>query len=333
MAPARRQGLCALAMAAALAMSACDGAMEDPGDSPTDAAATPAAGVEWRQLEPVPTARTEVAAATDGSRILTAGGFASGGGNSGTVEIFDVESGTWSGGQTLPHRVDHAMAASAGGTILVLGGYTPDGLPSDRAFAMRDDGWEELPRMPEPRAAGGAAVVDGLVFVAGGVGPFGLAESVMVFDSETAEWGESLRGPPTPREHLGVAAHNGLLYVVGGRTGGIGSNLGTAEALDPSTGQWTTLPSMPTSRGGLAAASSKNGFVVAPGGEAETTFEEAEAYDVEAGTWISLPPLPTPRHGLGVVAVGTTIHVVAGGPQPGLAFSGAHEAIDLAPLR
>jgi hypothetical protein len=90
---------------------------------------------------------------------------------------------------------------------------------------------------------------------------------------------------------------------------------------------------MPTPRGGLAAAATENGFVVAPGGEAETTFEEAEAYDVEAGTWVSLPPLPTPRHGLGVVAVGTTIHVVAGGPEPGLAFSDAHEAIDLAPLR
>jgi hypothetical protein len=33
-----------------------------------------------------------------------------------------------------------------------------------------------------------------------------------------------------------------------------------------------------------------------------------------------------------VVADGTTVYAIAGGPDPGLAFTGAVEAIDLAPL-
>jgi len=74
--------------------------------------------------------------------------------------------------------------------------------------------------------------------------------------------------------------------------------------------------------------------VVAVGGEEESgTFDEAEAFDVEGERWIALPPLPTARHGLGVVADRTTVYVIAGGPEPGLAFSGAVESIDLAPLR
>jgi Ca2+-binding RTX toxin-like protein len=42
--------------------------------------------------------------------------------------------------------------------------------------------------------------------------------------------------------------------------------------------------------------------------------------------------MPSPRHGLGVVAIGETLYTLAGGPQPGLAFSGTVEAIDLSDL-
>jgi hypothetical protein len=82
----------------------------------------------------------------------------------------------------------------------------------------------------------------------------------------------------------------------------------------------------------MAAAGTDNRLVVALGGEEEGgTFEEAEAFDVDvdAGRWILLPPLPTPRHGLGAVSDGNTVYAIAGGPQPGLHFSGALEAIDL----
>ena len=68
---------------------------------------------------------------------------------------------------------------------------------------------------------------------------------------------------------------------------------------------------------------------MAAGGEADTTFEEVEVYDIAAKSWSRLPDLPTPRHGLGVVAEGDKVFVLAGGPQPGFAFSGANEAIDL----
>jgi non-specific serine/threonine protein kinase len=122
-----------------------------------------------------------------------------------------------------------------------------------------------------------------------------------------------------------------LVYTVGGRTGA--GNLAAFEAYEPAAGRWTKLPDLPTPRGGLAAAVTCSGVLVAVGGEASATFREAEAYDVRAGEWHSLPPLPTPRHGLGVVAVGTTLYTLSGGPQPGLHVADTTEAIDLAPLR
>jgi non-specific serine/threonine protein kinase len=185
--------------------------------------------------------------------------------------------------------------------------------------------------MPGARAAGGAAVVGGRLYVAGGVGPGGLAEAMFVFDPATGTW-SGMDGPPTGREHLGVAGASGRVYVVGGRTGGIGTNLNAAEELDVESGRWTTLPGMPTPRGGIAAAAA-NGFVVAAGGEADVAFAEAEAFDVDRVRWLALPLMPTPRHGLGVVAVGDVVYAIAGGLTPGLSVSNVVEAIDLSSLR
>ncbi len=119
---------------------------------------------------------------------------------------------------------------------------------------------------------------------------------------------------------------------MGGRTGGLSGNLAAFEAFDARTGEWARLPDLPTRRGGLAAAATCNGRIVAVGGEAAETFAEVEAYDVGIGAWTALPDLPTPRHGLGVVAVGAVVYTLSGGPHPGLHVADATESIDTTPL-
>ena len=210
---------------------------------------------------------------------MVVGGFDGSGASVATVEVFDLETATWSTGPDLPIAVNHPMAAGFDGEVAVAGGYVGPGLanPTDRAFALRDGAWEELPPMPAPRGAGGAAVVDGRLYVAGGVGPAGPATEVLFLDPANGRW-STIVGPPTGREHLGVAGLDGELLVVGGRTGGIGSNLDAAEALDVAEGSWRELPPMPTARGGSAAAATSNGFVVSAGGEADATFDEVEAH-------------------------------------------------------
>jgi Kelch motif len=288
-------------------------------------------GTAWRSLAEMPTARTEVAAALAGDRIVVVGGFADPNITVPTVEIYDIAADEWTRGPDLTVAVNHAMAATIEDEVHVLGGFTAEGPPTDRGFVLRDGSWSELPPMPEPRGAGGAAVVEGILYVVGGVGPAGVADTTMAFDPSTERW-TFVAGLGRPREHMGVAAAEGLIYAVGGRAGTL-DGFGDLEAYDPAADAWRSLPDMPTPRGGMAAIVTSNGFVVAVGGEEEGgTFDEAEAFDIESERWISLPPLPTPRHGLGVVADGTTVYVIAGGPEPGLAFSGAVEAIDLAPL-
>ena len=283
----------------------------------------------WDTGAAAPTPRTEVSAAADSGRIYISGGFVEGGASTGAVEIYDVEEDFWSSGPPLPLMLNHAMSATLGGEVYVVGGYRGPGLsrPSNRAFVLRDGAWEELAPMPEPRAAAGAASAGGLLFVVGGVGPNGLAESTLLWDPARQRWAVA-PGPAVLRQHLGVTALDGFVYAVGGRTGGLNTNLDAFERFDVRAARWERLPDLPTARGGLAAASGA-GLVVAVGGEAEATFSEVEAFDVGRSRWRALPQLLTPRHGLGVVTLGSKLYVVAGGTEPGLTFSRAIEVLDL----
>ncbi|MGH2691854.1 MAG: Kelch repeat-containing protein [Actinomycetota bacterium] len=316
-------------LAVALVLAACTAP-----DGAVSASSSVARPFEWRRLSPAPTARTEPVAAVDGDGLVVlVGGFGSQSQTVATVEIYDPAKDRWISGPSLPIAVNHAMAATVGETVYVMGGYTSSGAPSSQAFALNGGQWQPLPPMPEPRAAGGAAAAAGNIYVAGGIGSSGLATSTLVFDPGTGSW-STAPGLRAPREHLGVAAFGARVYVVGGRTGA--GDLADAEMFDPVSGSWSPLPDMPTARGGLAAGATANGFIVAPGGEELTpggaTYPDVEAFDVERERWISLPPMPSPRHGLGVVAIGETLYTLAGGPEPGLTFSSTVEAIDVTDL-
>jgi N-acetylneuraminic acid mutarotase len=326
-----RPRIFATVVATFLAAAACNTA-PTPSEPPSTQAA--GAALEWRTHAPVPTPRTEVAAAALDGKIYVIGGFDDGG-TVATVEIYDPVTDSWSDGPQLPIAVNHAMAASGGGDLYLFGGYRGPGLnnATDRAFVFTNKAWRELPRMPATRAAGGASFARGKFWITGGVAPRGLATKTFSFDPDRRHW-RTRAGVRTKREHLGVAAYKGRVYVVGGRTAGFATNLDAAERFIVDRRRWRKLPDLPTARGGLAATASSNGFIVAAGGEGpDGTFDEVEAYDVESQNWMSLPRMPTARHGLGVVAIGSVIYVLAGGPQPGLTFTDANESLDLSSLR
>jgi N-acetylneuraminic acid mutarotase len=319
-------------LAATTAVAVLAGCTSGPPPAPERAPLTsgPTAGggePAWRALAPVPTERTEVAAAAVGERIWVLGGYAPDGATLATAEVYDTATDSWARGPDLPVAVNHAMAATLDGVLYVAGGNDGD-RPSTQLARLEGDSWRRLAPLPQGRSAGGLVALEGRLYLVGGVAEGGLATDTQVYDPAADRWTQAA-GLPTPREHLGAAATGGKLYVVGGRVGGIGRNLAAAEAFDPGTGRWEPLAELPTPRGGLAATATAGGEVVAVGGEAAATFGEAEALDAATGQWRSLPPLPTPRHGLGVVAVGNTVYVLAGGPQPGLHTSSANEAIDL----
>ncbi|MGH3066890.1 MAG: Kelch repeat-containing protein [Gaiellaceae bacterium] len=282
---------------------------------------------DWETRAPLPLARTEVAAATLGSEIVVLGGFTIDRGASRRVDAYSPSENRWRRLPDLPIGVHHAMAVGARGRLYVLGGYTVAGVPQRAFFVLERGRWQALRRMPFARAAAGAAVAGGKIVVAGGVtvGATRLARNALAFDLGTRRW--SVVPGPTPREHLGVAALQGTVYAVGGRTAGLDTNLLTFERYRPGDRGWRGLAPVPDPRGGTGAVALA-GVVVSVGGEEPAgTIAEVLAYRVADRRWVRLDDLRTPRHGVGVAALGGRVFVIGGGPEPGLTVSSANEAL------
>ena len=278
----------------------------------------------WRLLDAAPQGRTEVAGAALSGRVAVVGGLTADGTASARVDLYDPRRARWIRLPDLPEPLHHAMATAREGRLYVVGGYTEgrrgEPTPSDGAWVLFDRRWHPLPRMPEPRAAGGAAIVRNRMYVVGGIGEAGLARGSVYLDLRTLRW-RPFAGLSSPREHLGVTALGGLVYAVGGRTGGLETNAATAEAYDPIARSWRRLPDAPTRRGGGAAATADR-QVVAIGGERPSgTIPAVDAFDPRTGRWRSLPHSPRPRHGAGAVGVGRTVYQALGGSEPGLSVS------------
>jgi hypothetical protein len=273
----------------------------------------------WTLGAPMPTPRSELAAAALRGRVYVAGGIAQFGTTT-AFEVYDPALGAWEELPALPEAVHHLAAAATGTRVYVTGGYTDLGFSamSRHAFAYDPEArtWATLADLPAPRAAHAMASLAGKLYVAGGVGPG--SEDVWVYDPGTDQW-DGLRAPlPTRREHLTVTVLDDKLLVVGGRWGDAG-NLATLEIYDPATGRWTRGPDMPTPRSGLTAGALA-GRLHVTGGEALSSrdvYGAHEVYDPMADRWTAGADLPTPRHGLASAILGERWYVIGGGTRAG----------------
>ncbi|MBV9413133.1 MAG: protein kinase, partial [Acidimicrobiia bacterium] len=236
------------------------------------------------------------------------------------VEGYDPAIDTWKSGPDLPLPLNHAMAVTYNGEILVLGGFVPEGgnltaQASNKVFALEGNAWVEKPAMNAPRAAGAAAVVGNDLIVVGGQANGQLLTFSEIFDG--TQWTQA-PGMPTPRQDLAAVADDHFLYAIGGRTLAADKNLSTFEQFEPSTGKWRTGPAMSSPRSGLGAAIVDGKAYAVAGGTDVQVLGQVESFDLATGSaWVPVPAFPTPRHGLAVDAVGSTLYAIDGGLQPG----------------
>jgi len=266
-----------------------------------------------------PTARQEVASTVADGVVWVLGGVV-GNGSTAKVEGYDPAIDTWKNGPDLPLPLHHAMAATYGGNIVVMGGWVPDGgnltaRTSNRVFSLRGAAWVELPSMNVPRAAGAAAVVGNRLVVVGGQADGQLVGTSEIFDG--TRWVRA-PGMPTPRDHLAAVADARFVYAIGGRALTADRNLAAFERFDPATGKWTAGPALSTPLGGLGAAI-VNGNVFAVGGETPSqALGAVEVFNLEVGkAWAPAPSMRTPRHGVAVQSVGPLLYAIDGGRQSG----------------
>ena len=164
-------------------------------------------------------ARTMVAVASAGNKILFAGGQTTLGTLSSTVDIYNLTSQSWSTAQLSVARSGMA-AISAGNKIYFAGGYTGNiDTPTTRIdiFDVASNTWSTA-ELSEPRAGISAATIGNKIMFAGGARlytcSYCFSDRVDIYDISTNSWSTATLS--MARAGLSATAAGNKIYFAGG---------------------------------------------------------------------------------------------------------------------
>ena len=293
----------------------------------------------WSGAAPLPAALLDAGGVAIGDSMYVVGGKGPDG-HSNRVYRYDAGPGTWTRVADRPGpAVENPAVTTAGGKLLVLGGSTAPfsgAVSAAWSYDPATDTWQALPAMPTARGGAAAQVVDGHVYVAGGMTGDGASTAIVErLALATGTW-QAAPALSVARDNPGSAVVDGTLYVFGGRTRlangqSPAPTLGSVEALAPAAGAWTPRASMPTARRTMATGV-VDGRILAVGGEARPDglpFDATEVYDPVADEWTTLRRVPTARHGAAAAVIDGRLHVVGGGTSAGASASTVHDVFTL----
>ena len=171
--------------------------------------------------------------------------------------------------------------------------------------------WETFAPMPSSRQEVGVGVLNGRIYVIGGLSSGQSVNTVERFDRESNSW-EQVADLPAgePLNHVGVAAVGDRLFVIGG-LGPSFSPVNTVFSYDPATGSWNRESDMPRARGAMGVAA-LDGKIYAAGGAPNARRNDFAVYDPSTDTWTILPNMPTPRDHLAAVSVAGKFLAISG---------------------
>jgi hypothetical protein len=290
-------------------------------------------------LAPMPDPpRTEVVGTFFDGKVVVLAGLLQDNSPSAQVDFYDPATDAWSSGPPLPTPLHHTAAGVLGGRLFVVGGYLdPQWTPVAEVHSLGpgETAWRTEPSLAGPRGALAVASLPDALIAVGGVGGGDMLRTE-ILQTGAGAWqpGPNLT---TAREHLGATAvvggtpgpgAGGRAYAIAGRVGTLESNRDSVESLGLTDTAWKAEAKLNHSRGGIGAASPGDRPCVA-GGEEPLGRTIAEVECLQDGHWVVVAHLREPRHGVAVIANGSRLHVIGGGPKPGLFTSTTHEAFDL----
>jgi N-acetylneuraminic acid mutarotase len=271
----------------------------------------------WRQIAPLPVARSEIPGVVLAGAIYVCGGF----GGDTRVDRYDPETDAWTQVADLPVGVNHPGIAEDNGRIYVAGGYGEDlgALDNLQIYDPAVDAWDAGASLPEPIGAFGLVPFEEKLYLVGGAleglgGP--VSGAVRVYDPASDSWSD---GPEmlTPREHLAVVAADDRIFAVGGRANGSEDDqlAGANEALDLAAMQWSEVAPLPVPRGGLSGVYAAETVIILGGERGDKAFDDVNQYDPATDQWSKLPKMTQARHGMPAGAIDRTIYAISGAYQ------------------
>jgi serine/threonine protein kinase len=177
---------------------------------------------------------------------------------------------------------------------------------------LRASAWRTLPPLPTPRQNMAAAVLDGTVWVIGGLAPGSKgSRKVEGYDPVINEW---KAGPDLPARlhHEMVVTYKGELVVIGGwiPKGSDPSAVESDRVYALRDGSWHQLASLNRPRVAGAAAVVGDRIVVVGGQSKKRLLDTTEVFDGKR--WTVTATIPTPREHLAAVSDGHYVYAVGG---------------------
>lgn len=182
--------------------------------------------------------------------------------------------------------------------------------PTATTVPPRPPAWQARAAAPTARQEVASAVLDGRVWVIGGLAAAGPSALVEIYDPEADRWAP---GPPLPvaLHHAAATVYRGEVVVAGGFVAaGSLYDQASDRVLAHRGGAWVDLPRLRRPRGAASVAAVGNALVVTGGRDSAALIGPTEVFDGTA--WRDGEPIPTRRDHLSAVSDGRSVFAVGG---------------------
>ncbi len=267
---------------------------------------------------------------------------------------YDIEDDSWD--DTLAVRTfagSHHAAEVYDGKLYLIGGLDNGADGKVQIYDPVLDSWSAGTDMPWAGGSVSTALLDGLIYAAGGIVGSQTVDNTASYDPVLDSW-TALASVPMGkgRNHSAAGTDGQYFWVFGGR--GFGSGPGnfpadgfdSVQRYDPLADTWETsdndgappggptLTPVPQNRGGMGkAVYFRDEFYVFggetqndPGGNANAnlTYDRVDVYDPATNSWRLEAEMPVGRHGIFPVIYQGRVFVAGGGPNKGPSQSSFH---------
>ncbi|KAM4728124.1 kelch-like protein 40a [Anableps anableps] len=215
---------------------------------------------------------------------------------------------------------NHSSLVTKQNQVFVVGGLLYNEEDKDEPFMSYflqfdpvSSEWLGMPSQPNPRCLFGLAEVENSIFVVGGKqlkeGEHALS-SVMIYDRQSFKWGES---DPLPYEVYGhgTVAHNGLVYVIGGKSESK-KCMRRVCVYNPTKFEWKDLAPLTTARSLFGITIHNDQIYVATGVTDSGLTSSVEVYDINTNKWSEFTEFPQERSSLSLISTGGCLYAIGG---------------------
>jgi N-acetylneuraminic acid mutarotase len=287
--------------------------------------------IEWSEGPKLPMGLGGHVAAVIGGEIIVAGGS-----NwkdeekiwRDEVWVLDEKKGSWREHGKIPAGLTLPAAAVHDDALLLLGGWTEVGTTADIFRCANGKVDRDSKTLPSGRALGGAADIEGTVYLIGGLtdgADFKTAMKNVLHcrpESENPVWSD-LAPLPTAIALSATVTLGGKIYVFGGMgpSGNFTADSANALRYDPNQDQWTMLSPLPSARRGCGGTAIDDRYILIVGGcrnekDAPVMLDEVLAYDTRENRYHLCAPLPVTALCEAAVMKDGKIYIIGGEDKP-----------------